>query len=704
MIKTKSTKRALLTSGLALLLCLSMFVGSTFAWFTDSVTSGVNKIVSGNLDVELYHMNFAQAAAASDWSVGFGIPKDETGEKVASDTKLFLNEKGEEMLWEPGATSVESFRIKNEGTLALKYQFRIDFYNATETPNGKTLADIINISADEIEYEDNGVPAGTTKLADRKLGDGYIFEGYLLPGEEYNFWVGLQWVPTDIDNEFNVEGGLSLDLGVTLLATQYTYEYDNFYYGNQYDKDATYMSQNEDGDWVIENLGQLAYFVQQVNGGNSYAGETIMLYEDIDLAGINWVSVGTEDVPFEGTFDGNGHTISNLSTDIAMFGYIDNGANVKNVNFENVAVTGKYAATVVNYAGKATIENVQILSGSVTGGSYGASIVFEADGVTIQDCVNYATVNAGYSASGIGAWIYNATVDGCTNYGEVVGGNRAGGICANFSGTMNDCTNNGDVTSNGTGAAGGIVGILGGNGTIENCTNNGDVTTTADNVNASAAGILGQTPNAKPAINNCTNTGNITAENSWAAGIGVSLYGGITATDCVNDGDVFGGDAADAIVAAKAPYGNGKNVANNCTNSGVIGKVVITPVDVPVAPLEEDFLFPAGTDAVLYKDMMLTGDAQIVHENNAVLGLSNVVADLDHDVIVRKSGGAICISDCNFTLTDGAKLISVGEGGDAYQVFLINVTVNGELLTNENAGQYLEGISWFGAYPEWPNT
>ena len=133
-------------------------------------------------------------------------------------------------------------------------------------------------------------------------------------------------------------------------------------------------------------------------------------------------------------------------------------------------------------------------------------------------------------------------------------------------------------------------------------------------------------------------------------------------------------------------------------------QLVNAPITVAPAPLEEDFLFPAGTNAVIYKDMVMTGDAQIVHTENAVLGLSNVSANLDHDVIVRKSGGAIVIENCDITLTNGAKLISVGEGGDAYQVFLINVKVNGELLTQETAGQYLEGISWFGAYPEWPET
>ena len=107
---------------------------------------------------------------------------------------------------------------------------------------------------------------------------------------------------------------------------------------------------------------------------------------------------------------------------------------------------------------------------------------------------------------------------------------------------------------------------------------------------------------------------------------------------------------------------------------------------------------------VLYKDMLLKDDAQIVHAENAVLGLSNVTAELDHDVIVRKSSAAICIENSEFTLTNGAKLITVAAGGDGYQVFLINVKVNGVLLTAENATQYMDGITSFSAVAEWPNT
>ncbi len=249
MTNSKTTKRALFSSVVALLLCFTMLLGTTFAWFTDTVTNGVNKIVSGNLDIELYHSDYTtsinDAIAKNITATGFGFYGEEKDSyRVEADTKLFLNEEGKDILWEPGATSVETFRIKNHGSLALEYKFMVEFANATKTPTGKTLADIINISADALGYDEYGVGYGISgaaaELADRKLADGaYVFEGVLLPGEFFDFWVGLQWVSSDIDNEFNVEGGLSIDFGVTLLATQHTYEKDN-YDGDQYDAGAQY--------------------------------------------------------------------------------------------------------------------------------------------------------------------------------------------------------------------------------------------------------------------------------------------------------------------------------------------------------------------------------------------------------------------------------------------------------------------------------
>ena len=104
------TKKSLLVSVLAITLCLAMLLGTTYAWFTDSVQSGVNRIVAGNLDVEmLYKSQFEDA----QW-------KNVT-EAPASDPGFFVNKTGEKILWEPGVVSVCDFEVRNVGTLALKY-------------------------------------------------------------------------------------------------------------------------------------------------------------------------------------------------------------------------------------------------------------------------------------------------------------------------------------------------------------------------------------------------------------------------------------------------------------------------------------------------------------------------------------------------------------------------------------------------------
>ena len=112
----KTTKRALFSSVVALILCFSMLAGTTFAWFTDSVESGVNQIIAGNLDVELYNGLDANA------------PKVNTGTMLFDDVKL----------WEPGAVAYEILTVANEGTLALKYNLAVMAQNATVV-NGKKI-------------------------------------------------------------------------------------------------------------------------------------------------------------------------------------------------------------------------------------------------------------------------------------------------------------------------------------------------------------------------------------------------------------------------------------------------------------------------------------------------------------------------------------------------------------------------------------
>ena len=149
MTNKKNTRRALVMSVISLILCCAMLVGTTFAWFTDSVTSGNNIIQSGNLDIRLFHSSYAKTASTNQFGLGFGYSEKE-GQEVDSNTQLFLNNENKPILWEPGATVVENFRIKNDGSLALQYEFRLQIGEATKTPHGKDLTDAISLYIDKI--------------------------------------------------------------------------------------------------------------------------------------------------------------------------------------------------------------------------------------------------------------------------------------------------------------------------------------------------------------------------------------------------------------------------------------------------------------------------------------------------------------------------------------------------------------------------
>ena len=108
----KTTKRALLTSGMSLMLSFSMLLGTTFAWFRDTVTSANNIIQSGNLDVEFEYWD------GDSW------------EDVSGKADILANK-----LWEPGVTEVAYLRVANAGSLALKYQMGINIVSETEGKN-----------------------------------------------------------------------------------------------------------------------------------------------------------------------------------------------------------------------------------------------------------------------------------------------------------------------------------------------------------------------------------------------------------------------------------------------------------------------------------------------------------------------------------------------------------------------------------------
>ena len=225
MTKMKGTKRALLMSALSLLLCVSMLIGSTFAWFTDSVSSTNNIIKSGNLDVELEYLN------GDSW------------EKVTAATNVFE----ENTLWEPGHTQVVYLKVSNLGTLALKYQLGVNIVSEIESVgvegNALRLSDYIEFGVIEdvqTPYADRAAARAAVANA-QKLSTGYTKAGSIQAGADAQYVALVVYMPETAGNEANYRTGEvvpQIDLGINLMATQYTYEEDSF--DELYDEDSMF--------------------------------------------------------------------------------------------------------------------------------------------------------------------------------------------------------------------------------------------------------------------------------------------------------------------------------------------------------------------------------------------------------------------------------------------------------------------------------
>lgn len=225
-MKKSNTKRSLVASVTSLVLCCALLIGTTFAWFTDSVSTGKNTIASGNLDVELYQV------------------KDSTETKVDENTKLF----NENALWEPGYTEVVYLKVANEGSLALKYQFAIDVVdtNLGKTADGQDIdlsqylrfAVVENASAYATREE---ARAAADAAGTQLISNGFAStEGHLSADAKSDLIAIVVYMPEEVGNEANHNGTNipTIDLGLQLVATQDTVESDSF--DNQYDADALY--------------------------------------------------------------------------------------------------------------------------------------------------------------------------------------------------------------------------------------------------------------------------------------------------------------------------------------------------------------------------------------------------------------------------------------------------------------------------------
>jgi len=497
MTNRKTTRRALFMSVISLMLCCAMLVGTTFAWFTDEVTSVNNIIKAGNLDVELYY----QVEGQTDWT------------KVGTDTNVFKKD----TLWEPGHTEVVKLKVVNEGTLALKYNLgvKIDKELGSVNVNGAEfkLSDHIKygvVEGGQTYTRDQAVAA--VEASATKLNTAYAKNGQLTAGSEVVVTV-VVYMPTTVGNEANYGKGKdvpTIELGLNLFATQVENESDSF--GTDYDKNAAwtggantnwYFDNPDAAEFTISSSEELAGLAALVNGTatapvttyatetattvhESFAGKTVKLDADIDLHGFAWTPIGRIGTSstdftysFKGTFDGQNHTISGLEVEAygwaGVFG-IAHSAEIKNLKVDDVFIRANRMA------------------GAVVGQLYGSidnCHVSDADIVVVPNAVEGGYDN-GDKVGGIVGWLgdngNNRTLTNCSATDVKLGAYRDVGGIAGYVASSTTVSGNKvdkleitvDQTTNNYGDkephAGAIYGRTGGTITDENNTKGEEVT------------------------------------------------------------------------------------------------------------------------------------------------------------------------------------------------------------------------------------
>ena len=264
----RATKRALLTSVTALVMCVVMLAGTTFAWFTDTASTGVNKIVAGNLDVDIVGADPVDGKYPSLTGEGHKLSFTKAGTEVGTDNAAAI-------LWEPGCRYVtEGFRIANKGNLALKWKAVVNKGTTAANEGNFDLLDVIDfylVTSKDVNDMGTELDEFSDKLAAKTDSGVYYIKGVM---------------KTTAGNDYQ---GLTLDgITITVYATQDTVENDSF--GPDYDKNATYYP-------VLDAAGMKDALV---NGGN------IKVDADVNP---DKTLVATK----ETTIDMNGKTIANTT-------------------------------------------------------------------------------------------------------------------------------------------------------------------------------------------------------------------------------------------------------------------------------------------------------------------------------------------------------------------------------------------------------
>ena len=301
---SKSTKQALISSALAILMCAAMLIGTTFAWFTDTASTGVNKIQAGNLDIELQMKdNDGKWVTAEGKTLSFlvnsKIPAEET-----------------QILWEPGCTyALPELRIVNNGNLALKYKVVVSGFQGSAKLNKVINWTMKLDGADFIMGSEHSLAAKNNDTVD--------FDIFTISGT----------MDKNAGNEYQNE---SIDgISINVYATQDTVENDSF--DNQYDKDAdgtpqfdtwydnvaTTVTVAADGDTVVKDREIEPTIQATIPAGSTTESKLTLIKNKAETPSYITVVAGTKA----------------LTAEVKLIDQNGNKVNAKNGKFFTVSIT-----------------------------------------------------------------------------------------------------------------------------------------------------------------------------------------------------------------------------------------------------------------------------------------------------------------------------------------------------------------------------
>ena len=382
------TRKSLWAAGFALLVCILLLIGTTFAWFTDSVSNSGNKIQAGNLSIALLQKTDTMSDAQADAARDAGI--DVSGEYT--DISDVLVPIFDYTLWEPGYTDFKVLGVKNTGTLALKYRLDI-------IANGEvgTLADVIDVyvkmSNEPIEDEISGFEDISAENGYRNAGtlsslmndnDGAAY-GELYPigteGQQNQAYVAVALhMQEGAGNDYQNESiGTTFD--INLSATQMTYEKDGFD-NDKYDEDATLNMVVSDQAELLEALEYLG------DGSRLTLGRDLSVNgEDVDIR-------SKENVHID--FNNKTANIDNNNISIRVNGTSEKRASAVLNNGTLIAGDGTYCTIGSGYSD--VVLNNMILKNTT---AYGCSVKsFPGGQITLNNITSTSELGGGMTAAG----------------------------------------------------------------------------------------------------------------------------------------------------------------------------------------------------------------------------------------------------------------------------------------------------------------